>query len=81
MWFLFSVAGRIGEVLAMGMMVLLEAMVVMPLHGPMTATALSMCMGTMVIIKGKVSSPKLRSSYLMDLNEISCLCMHGFFVW
>jgi len=81
MCFLFSVAGRIGEVLAMGMMVLLEAMVAMPLHGLMTATALSMCMGTMVIIKGKASSPKLHSSYLMDLNEISCWCMHGFFVW
>lgn len=66
--------------LAMGMMVLLEAMVAMPLHGLMTATALSMCMGTMVIIKGKISSLKLHSSYLMDLNEISHSCMHGFFV-
>lgn len=65
----------------MGMMVLLEAMVAMPLHGPMTAIALSMRMGTMVIIKGKVSSRKLYRSYLMDLNEISCLCMCGFFVW
>jgi len=81
MCFLFPVTGRIGEVLAMGMMVLLEAMVAMPLRGRMTATALSMCMGTMVIIKGKVSSPKLYSSYLIDLNEICCLCMHGFFVW
>jgi hypothetical protein len=74
-------AGRIGEVLAMGMMVLLEAMVAMPLHGPMTATALSMCMGTMVIIKGKVSGLKLYSSYLIVLNEMYCLCMHEFFVW
>jgi hypothetical protein len=62
MFFIFSVAGRIGEVLAMGMMVLLEAMVAMPLRGPMTATALSMCMGTMVIIKGKVSSLQLYGS-------------------
>lgn len=62
MCFLFSVAGRIGEVLAMGMMVLLEAMVAMPLLGPMRATALSMCMGTMVIIKGKVSNLKVSSS-------------------
>lgn len=46
----------------MGMMVLLEAMVAMPLRGPMTATALSMCMGTMVIIKGKVSSLQLYGS-------------------
>jgi hypothetical protein len=59
MCFLFSVAGRIGEVLAMGMIVPLGAMVAMPPHGPMKATALSMCMGTMVIIKGKVSSFKL----------------------
>jgi hypothetical protein len=60
------------------MMVLLEAMVAMPLLGPMTATALSMCMGTMVIVKGRVSSLKLFSSYIMDFNEISCLCMHEF---
>jgi hypothetical protein len=53
------VAGRIGGVLAMGMIVLLEAMEAMPVHGPMTATALSMRMGTMVIIKGKVSNLKL----------------------
>jgi hypothetical protein len=81
MCFFYSVAGRIGEVLAMGMMVLLEGMVAMPLHGPMTATALSMCMGTMAIIKGKVSNLKLYSPYLMDLNEITCLCTHEFFVW
>ena len=52
----------------MVMMVLLEAMVAMPLLGPMRATALSMCMGIMVIIKGKVSNLKLHSFYLMDLN-------------
>jgi len=42
----------------MGMIVLLEAMVAMPVHGPMTAIALSILMGTMVIIKGKSSQPE-----------------------
>jgi hypothetical protein len=39
----------------MDMMVLLEDMVAMPVHGPMTATALNMLMGIMVITKGKWS--------------------------
>jgi hypothetical protein len=49
------VIGRKGGVLAMDMIALLEDMVAMPVRGPTTAIALSMLMGTMVIIKGKCS--------------------------
>jgi hypothetical protein len=51
--------GRKGEVLVMDMIVLLEDMVAMPVHGPTTATALNMLMGIMVITKGKFHNQEL----------------------